>query len=92
MVDRAGGGDDHLAVALGERAFFLQHQRVVVREEGPPLGGAARKAEEHVGHEAGLFLHGKDRGADVVGQVFQFGEGVARGVHLLVSWGSVPGS
>jgi hypothetical protein len=62
-----------------ERALFLEHERIVVREEGPPLGRPAREREEHVGHEAGLFLHRENRGADVVWQVFQFGKRVAVG-------------
>jgi hypothetical protein len=47
---------------------FGHHQRVVVGEEGAPLGRPVRQRQEHVGHEAGLLLHLQHLGLDVVGQ------------------------
>ena len=79
LVGRAGGSDDHLALALGQAAFFLEHECVVVGEKRPPLGRAARKRQKHVGDEARLLLHLKDAGADVLGQGVQIGKRVARG-------------
>lgn len=82
LVGRAGGGDDHLALALGEAAFLLEHEGVVVGEEGAPLGRASREGEKDIGNEAGLFLHFEDAGADVLGQAGQFGLGIAAGGHV----------
>lgn len=73
---------DHLALALGQAAFFLEHEGIVVGEKGAPFGRAARKGQEDVGNEACLFLHFKDAGADVLGQAGQFGLGVAGGGHV----------
>ena len=69
MVGAAGRDDDHLALRLAEAAALLRHERVVVGEEGAELVGPVGEDEEDVGHEARLFLHGEDPGADVVGQV-----------------------
>ena len=86
LVGRTGCGHDHLAVALGQAALFLQHQRVVIREERAPFSGAPRERQKHVRHEAGFFLHLEHLGADVVGQVFQLGGGVAgHGAVLFLS-------
>jgi hypothetical protein len=63
-----GRHNDHLALALGE-AKVLFHQRVVIVEEGAELGWAVRQHQKHVGHEAGLLLHGKDAVAHVLGHV-----------------------
>ena len=83
LVGCAGGGDDHLAVALAQVAAaagaFGLHQRVVVGEEGAPFGRAARQAQEHVRHKAGFFLHGQHLGLDVVGQGVQVGKRVTGG-------------
>ncbi|MCY1543482.1 hypothetical protein D9M68_793020 [compost metagenome] len=87
VVGGAGGGDDHLAIALGEAAFatcgFGRHQRIVVGEEGTPLGRAARQRQEHVGHEAGFFLHLQDLGLEVLRQGVEVGQGVAGIAHGL---------
>ena len=77
VVRARGGDDDHLPLRLGESAF-LQHQRVVVGEEGAELVGPVREREEHVGHEAGLLLHLDDARADVLRQVLEPGDRVAR--------------
>jgi hypothetical protein len=54
-----GGDHDHLALGLGQAAVLF-HQRVVVGEEGAPLGGPVRQGQEDVGHEAGFLLHRED--------------------------------
>ncbi len=70
------GDHDHFPLGLGQAAVLF-HQRVMEGEEGAPLGGTMRQGEEDVGNEAGFFLHLEDAGADVRGQVFQFGYRVA---------------
>ena len=60
---------DHLAVGLREPAAFLLHQRIVVREERAKFVRTMRERDEHVRDEAGLFLHGENARADVVGKV-----------------------
>ena len=80
LVDCTGGGDDHLALAPGQPAFFLEHQRIVAGEERAPLGRAPCKGQKDVGDETGFLLYGKDARADVFGQGVQVGKRVAR-VH-----------
>src|SRR6185369_4150979 len=75
-VEPAGGHDDHFLLAFGE-ARLAQQQRVVIGEEGAELLRAVREGQEHVGHEAGLLLHGQDLLAHVFGQGFQRGRGEA---------------
>jgi len=86
----AGGGHDHLALALGQAAFtphrLGHHQGVVVGKKGPPLGWATGKSQKYIGHKPGFFLHLQHLGFDVVGQVIDFGGGVA-GVHGVSSRG-----
>ena len=77
LVGRAGRGDYHLALTLGQAAFFLEHQRIVIGKKGSPLRGAARKGQKHIGNEAGLFLNCSDALLDVFGQMVQVGEGIA---------------
>jgi hypothetical protein len=77
LVQRRRGDDDHLALALAEPALS-QQQRVVVGDEGTPLGRPVREREENVGDEARLQLHLQDARAQIVGQVLQFGHGIAR--------------
>ena len=76
LVSGAGGGDDHLAVALGQAGVFFEHQGVVVGKKSAPLGRASRQCQKHGGHKTGLFLDFEHFRADVVGQVFEFGERV----------------
>jgi len=83
LIGGAGGGDDHLALALGQAAFLFEHERIVVRKEGAPFRRAAGKREEHVGDEPCLLLHFKNPRADVLGQGVQVGEGVAAHGGLL---------
>ena len=59
--------DDHLALGLREPAF-LQHQRVVVREERAELVGTMRERQEDVRDETRLLLHFDESRADVLGQ------------------------
>jgi hypothetical protein len=68
--------DDGVA---GAAHRLRHHQGVVVGKEGAPLGRPAGKGQEHVGHEAGLFLHLQYLGLDVVGQLVEVGGGVAVG-------------
>lgn len=71
VVLRAGGHHDQLPVALGERGCLLVHQRVVVGEERPPLGGPPGQGEEDVGDEAGLLRDFLDPGPQVLGYVLK---------------------
>jgi hypothetical protein len=84
VVGGAGGGDDHLALALGQAAFTVHalghHQGIVVGKKGTPFRRAAGKGQKHVGDEPGFFLHFQNAGADVFGQGVQVGKGVT-GVH-----------
>ena len=68
--------DDHLALGFRQSAF-LQHQRVVVGEERAELVGPVRERDEHVRHEAGLFLDLDDPRADVVRQLRECRDRVA---------------
>ena len=77
LVSRAGGGDDHLAFALGQAGFGAQHERVVVRKKRPPLGRAARQHQKNIGHKARFLLHLHNLLANVLGQGVQVGQGVA---------------
>ena len=70
------GDHDHFAFGLGQAAVPF-HQRVVVGEEGAPLGGPVRQGKEDVGDEAGFFLDFEDARADVRGQVVELRYGVA---------------
>jgi hypothetical protein len=81
VVGRAGRDDDHLALRLAQAAL-LEHERVVVREEGPELVGAAGQDQEHVRHEAGLLLHLDDARTDVIGHVLQGGHRKSRDGHV----------
>ena len=76
LVPRRDGDDDHLALGL-RQALGLVHQRVVVGHEGAEFRRPVREHQEHVRHEAGLFLHGQDPRADVLGQGVQVGDGGA---------------
>jgi hypothetical protein len=71
VVLRAGGHHDQLPVALGERGCLLVHQRIVVGEERPPLGGPPGQGEEDVGDEAGLLRDFLDTGPQVLGHVLK---------------------
>ena len=82
VVGRAGGGHDHLAVALGEVAVLFEHQRVVIVEKRAPFGGASCQRQKHIGHEARFFLHFQNLGAHVLGQILEVGVGVAAHVCL----------
>ncbi|MNT61373.1 hypothetical protein D3C72_1990160 [compost metagenome] len=83
LVGGTGGGHDHLALALGQAAFFLEHECVVIRKERTPLGRAAGKRQEHVGDKARFLLHFHDACADVFGQGVQVGKRVAAHGGLL---------
>ena len=65
VVGGTGGGDDHLAIAFGQVAIFLEHQGIVVREKRPPFCWATRQRQKHIGNEARFFLHFQHFGADV---------------------------
>ena len=89
-VGRAGGGDNHFALAFGQRtvgvaAFFLDHQRIVVRKKSAPFSRTAGQRQKHVGHEAGLFLHFQNFGLKVVGQGVDVGHGITNGHGLSLS-------
>ena len=67
VVGGTGGGDDHLAVALGEMAIFLEHQGIVVCEKRPPFSGATRQRQKHIRNKARFFLYFQHFGSDVFG-------------------------
>src|SRR5262249_34685449 len=77
VVRPAGRDDDHLALGLAQAAL-LEHQRVVVGEEGAELVGPAGQDGEDVGDEAGLLLDFEDARAHVGGRVLDGGDGKAR--------------
>ncbi len=91
VVGRAGGGDDHLAVTLGQVAVAAHrlghHQGIVVGKERTPFGRAAGERQKYIGHKACLFLHLQNLDANVIGQIFQLGVGVS--AHVFVSKGFV---
>jgi len=61
---------DHLALALAEAAL-LEHERIVVVEEGAELGRTVSEGQEDVGYESGLLLDGQDPRPDVLGQILE---------------------
>ena len=65
VIGGTGGGNDHLAVALGEMAIFLEHQGIVVREKRPPFRRSARQRQKHIRNKARFFLNFQHFGADV---------------------------
>ena len=77
VVGGTGGSDDHLAVAFGQMAVFLEHQSIVVGEERPPFRGATRQRQKHIGNKARFFLHFQHFGADVFGQSVEVGKWVS---------------
>ena len=72
MVGGAGGGDNHLPLALGEATVFAQHQSVVVCKKCPPFSRATGQGQKHIGHKTRFVLHFQNLGADVFRQVFDF--------------------
>ena len=77
VVGSAGGGDDHLAIALGEARVLFEHQGIVVGKKRPPFGRAACQGQKNVGYKAGLTLDFEHFGANILGQILEFGGGVA---------------
>ncbi len=86
VVGGAGGGDNHLAVALAQARVLFEHQRVVVGKKGPPFGRAPRQGQKDIGHKAGFFLDFQHLGADVVGQIFDFWGRVASGHEVTLDF------
>ena len=85
VIGGTGGGNDHLAVALGEMAIFLEHQGIVVREKRPPFSRATRQRQKNIRNKARFFLNFQHFGADVFGQSVEIGEGVsAHGVTIFL--------
>jgi hypothetical protein len=76
IVRARGRDDDHLAFGFAKPAL-LQHEGVVVREEGPEFVRPMRQGQEDVGNESRLLLHLEHPRADVVGQIFEFRDGIA---------------
>ena len=76
VVGARRGDDDHLALGLGQPAV-LQHQRVVIGEERPELVRPVGERQKDVGDESRLLLDFQHSRANVVGQVFELGNGIA---------------
>src|SRR5699024_1092000 len=70
---------DHLLLRLGEVGSLAVHQRVVVDEERPRLGGTSAEHQEDRGYEPGLLLLGEDALTQVLGQVGELRDGIAIG-------------
>ena len=81
LIDAAGGGDDHFALAFGQIAFFFGHEGIVVGKKCPPFRRAAGQAEENIGNETGFFLYFQNTRADVFRQIFQGRKRVAGGAE-----------
>ncbi len=75
LVEPAGGDDDHFFLGFRQPGF-LQHQRVVIREEGAKLVRPVRQRHEYIRNEPGLLLHFEHLVADVGRQVFELGHWV----------------
>ena len=74
LIGRAGRDHDHFAFGLAQAAVLF-HQRVVVGKERAKLVRPIGQREKHIRHEARFFLHTENTRTDVVGQVFQCGNG-----------------
>jgi len=70
VVGTRGGHHHEFALGLGQSLVGV-HQRVVIVEERPQLGGAASQRPEDVGHEAGLLDDRSQPLAQVLGQVVE---------------------
>lgn len=49
LVSGTGGRDDHLALALAQAAFLLEHQRIVVGKKARHSAGRRAKARNTLG-------------------------------------------
>ena len=80
-------GEDAATELTREQVQWQVKMYIAALRLAGDFGLDAGGGQDHVGHEAGVFLQREDRGADVLGQVFQFGKGVAVCGHVCLRRG-----
>src|SRR5438093_2649491 len=71
VIGATGGDDNHLSLGFGQPAL-LQHERVMIGEEGAELVRPMGQGQKNVGNKPGFLLHGQDSIPDIWREIFEF--------------------